>query len=103
MTRPIRLREHRQLAHDDRQLAILVALERELHRARTDLLDAGHLRVIRAVERMPARPQRVERPDHVLDGHRAAVVKVRRRAQRERDPLAVRRRFDRLGHETVLR
>ena len=103
MTRPIRLREHRQLADDDRQLAVLVALERELHRARPGLRDARHLRVVRPVERMPARLQRVERPDHVLDGHGAAVVKARRRAQREGDPGAIRRRFDRLGHETVLR
>ena len=77
--RPVRARQHGELAHDERQLAIHAARERKAHGARPHRLGLDHAAVVRAEEGPAARLQRVEAPDHVGDGDGAAVVKARLR------------------------
>ena len=99
---PIVLGQHRQLAEDERQLAVLTWFEAELDGTVADLLylvDAG---VVGTEDRRSLRAQGVEGPHHVLDRDRLAVVPARLRAQGEDHPRTILRRLDALGEQAVL-
>ena len=74
------LREHVELARDQRKLAIAGAVEEELDVVIADLLGLDDVLVVEARSRA-AGLLRVERKDHVFRGHRLAVVPARRRTQ----------------------
>ncbi len=94
--------KHGKLPENQRQLAILTWTEAEFDGSLADLLHALDVRVVQAVHRRTFLGQRVEGPDHVLDGDRLAVVPTRLFAQREGDPRAVFRRLDRLRDQPVV-
>ena len=95
------LRQHRQAAQDQRQLAVLVRLEVEHHAARALDHDVLHVRHLDAEARPAVLQQRAIGPRHVLGGDRRAVGELRLRPQFERDPQLVGRQFDGLGDVTV--
>ena len=94
-------RQHGQLAHDQRQLAVRRVGEGEAHAARRRTRDRLHVGVILAEERMPLLAQRLEGPDDVIGGDRFAVVPARLGAQGELDPRAVLRHVDGFGQQAV--
>ena len=77
----IGLREHRHLAQDLRELAVLAVLESELHAVLVALLDLGDVAVVDAVERPAFLAQRVEGPEHVVRRDRRTIVEPRLRPQ----------------------
>ena len=96
------LRQDVDLPDDERQLAVHGVAEGEPDGARSRLRDAGDVRVIVAIERVPLRPQGLGGPDHVFHRHRTAVVPARLLAQRERHPRPVRRHVDGFHQQPVL-
>ena len=73
---PPMLWQHHELAHDLRQLAIALFVEGELDLALADLFGLDDIAVIERVSRA-VRLEHLEGIDHVLDGHRLAVVPAR--------------------------
>ncbi len=100
---PVMLRKHGELAHDERQLGVRVAREREPHGAGRGDLGLLDLLVVVAVEGMPLGLQRVERPDHVFGGDARAVLEPGFRVQRKGDPGSVVGVLHRLREEAVHR
>ena len=99
---PLRLLQDRADAGDQRQLAVR-GVEGDPDRSVAGLLDLLDLGPEAGIAGMALRPQRLERPDHILDGDRRAVRKRRFGTQRELDPTAILRRLDRFGEQPVER
>ncbi len=99
---PVGLLQDRPQPDDQRQLRV-AAVEGEAHRALAGLLHPRHLGPRGRVARQALFVQRLHRPDHVLDRHRAAVREPRLGPQRELDPLAPGPDLDRFGQQAVER
>src|SRR5262249_62097475 len=85
-----------ELAEDERQLAIVAGLERELDPPIADLLRSLDAGVVGAILRRALRTQCVERPDDVVRRDRLSVVPARLWPQGEADPRAIGGALDRL-------
>ena len=97
------LGENRHQPEDERQLAILAVLERELDGALRQLFRRAHFREIRAVVGPALGLQQFEGKEHVVRRHGRAVGKLRFRIEREGDGGAVVGDVDGLGEEAIER
>ena len=96
-------RQDRHQSHDQRHLAVAIAIECELHLAFARLFGAGDFLVIGAVVGTAMIAQRLEGEDHVIDRDRRAVGELGLRVQRELDGAPVLRHVDRLGDQPIER
>ena len=98
---PEMFRQHRQLAQDHRQFAVVAVVEVEGHAALGVGHHLFHIGVIGLIERGALFYQGVEGEYHVGRGDRLAVMKARLGAQMEAHPGIVRRLFDTFGQQTI--
>ncbi|MNZ14100.1 hypothetical protein D3C78_310170 [compost metagenome] len=96
------LGQYRQLAENQRQLAVVLVLEGEQHRQRVFGDHFGDVGIVLAVQRRAVLDQGIEGEHHIFGAHRVAVVEACLGAQVEAHPAVVRGLFDLAGHQTVL-
>jgi hypothetical protein len=93
--------QHRQLAEDDRKLAIIAMLELEQDGQRVFHHDTGHVCIVIAVQRCALLDEGLETELHVLGLHRMTVVKTCFGTQVKTYPGVIRGLFDARGDQPV--
>ncbi|MNX74409.1 hypothetical protein D3C86_1058460 [compost metagenome] len=99
---PPMLGQHRQLAEDQRQLAVVGVLELEQHGQRVFGDHFSHVAVVAAVHRRAVLGQHLEAEHHVLGAYRMAIMEACFGAQVEAHPGVVRGFLDQAGDQAVL-
>ena len=90
-----------ELAEDGRQFAVARLLEEEGDAVRRFNAHLSHIGPVLPVVRPALGDQRVEGPEHILGGHRGAVMEARLGPQFEADRPAIGRGFDGVGDVAI--